>query len=449
MSAISGALSATQRVLALAVGGLIICLLVELAIQPMLIDNGDYYRVLVKFISFPPWVSPQGCLPLHPIVHPFGSTMGAVFQITSWVLGATGQTCVDSRVYAFALFGIVAVGSIAAVAYDRSSLPLIVGALILAVIFAPFLSSFYEEAIVVPIVIWTVYGYSRLQREGKPGTFVISAAMLAFSKSQMILLVPVLLYLLLPACKRIGATTRYRMAAALIILLAAIAVNAAKFGSVVPNQYNRLFNGVGWASLGVSDWPAQEFSSRLNYFYDHRATLEPPPGTAVPPMPAGLLGTSYWPTGVEILENGAQYEDVSAVLASLKPSYFARVLIAKSVFANLFVTALRLSVSSDYSVQYLQVPTVGFRFSGIVAGRDFLLRHFGLVYLGCLVACVVILRGWDRLIGVTCLVAMPLVIAIGDGFYEFEKHFAAYFMCLPVIFLLRLREPAASNSSEC
>jgi hypothetical protein len=383
--------------------------------------------------------------------------MGGFFQIISWVFLATGQTCIDGRVYAFALFGILVVGSIAAVAFDRSALPLIVGALILAVIFAPFFSSFYEEAIVVPLVVWVLYGYARLQRAGKPGCFVISAAMLAFSKSQMILLVPLLLYLLLPACKRMGASPRYRMGAALVILLAAIAVNTVKFDSIVPNQYNRLFNGVGWASLGVSDWPAHEFNSRLSFFYDHRATLLPPPGTALPPLPPGLLGTSYWPTGREILEKGAPYDDIGALLATLKPSYFWRVLLSKAVFTDLFVTAMRLSVSSDYALRYLQGDTQGFRFSSLVAARDFLLRHFGLVYLGCLVACLVILRGREKLIGVMCLMAMPLAIVIGDGFYEFEKHFAAYFMCLPVIFLMRRcaesvprqTDPAAYASSAC
>ena len=43
---------------------------------------------------------------------------------------------------------------------------------------------------------------------------------------------------------------------------------------------------------------------------------------------------------------------------------------------------------------------------------------------------------FDRVVGAFYIFSMPLVVVMGDGFYEFEKHMIPFFMSFPILFLL-------------
>ena len=422
--------------------GLLICftlaiqlgVFVDISISKPMINNGDYWRVTRGLIDFAPWSPIHTCLEYNFKSRLPGSTLGVFFIVSVWIAELFSAECFNLSVYFTALYFVFLSGCLFALYINRANLVPIFLCSIIAVLFSSFFLSFYEEIAVLIAVPWLIGGYSIFAKKGGMTCFVFSACCILFAKVQMAILLPLLLYLVFDARKNKTTKPKVLLFGAAVLIASSAAAFNAKAGNKTPNSYNRLYNGIGWSLLGVTSWDKATFSERHHFFYTDRPTLES--GTRVtnlPPELLPLLGTSFWPTGSDIFSNKQDFGvDKSQLEASLKPSFYLKLLFADGIFPKFLTSVYSLTFQSQYSVSYLL--SEGERERRFSITKTMILGWAGLAFFTLTILGLLRKEPIAYLAAVLSL-SMPLVVVLGDGFYEFEKHMVPFFMALPIIFI--------------
>lgn len=198
---------------------------------------------------------------------------------------------------------------------------------------------------------------------------------------------------------------------------------------MLPNSYNRVFNGIGWTTQGVSSWPVNEFFARIQYFEAHKAQLERYSLSAEPIDGVVLMGTSFWPYGQDLFDQDKNPELAYQARVAVSTLSYAHQMWSHGI-GSLLASVYQVALHSDYSLHYLKGTRQGF-----LAYRDSLLSKLGYVLAGLAITMLVLCRTPVHLLLLGTVVVAPLFVFVGDGYYEFEKHLIPYFMVLPSFLL--------------
>jgi len=423
---------------------LILLLFIAIYLQPMLLNSADYRRVLRGLFDFPVLTDLPQCVEFTSGVRLPSSSMGLFFMLTAAVHKALGVDCFYNKSLSYVLYTVSALGSVLAIRHAKDNILRVVAVNVLAIIFSFIVSSYYEEAALIAVIPWFIYGLSKLRREGKYFIFVGAAVLLTCAKAQMIFFIPFVVYLLWTSNGWHAEHKRKIVLSLCAIILATMAANALRTNFVVPNAYNRLYNGIGWSTQNVSTWPANSFKERRDYFEKNHKNLQ---GLSAgyelfPAEP--LLGTSFWPTGNAIFSDTTSPEQAERVRYEIGLTQYLRTLMHFSVATDWLKSTYLVYLQSDYSIAPLQ-GTPGSELQAYVEQLRFhLLKYFGYIY--CLAVLLIFAVRYkaskESLIFMPYFLLLPpLAVVFGDGFFEFEKHTCVYMLCSPLLLLLERKKP--------
>lgn len=312
------------------------------------------------------------------------------------------------------------------------------------------LGSYFEEATVLALVPWFCQGCHDLASKKKFGIFTFSAIFIIYSKSQMLFVAPWFVFLLVVFARSGWRTWYFRLTLLVLVCATLMMANAVQKGSSLQNQYNRVFNGIGWSWLGSSAWPAKNFNERHAYYYANKHQFQEKMEND---HLHWLMGTSYWPTAAQIASragreasnnsDSTQYRDLLAyVLEQGRPLTYLKnfvdrpELIVKYVL-NIYATA----VPSDYSLAYLRAGDSGAEGVDRKTTNDSLqglvFQNLGIVCLAFMLLSWSLSPGWPMAISLGWLALSPVFVVVGDGFYEFEKHMIPYMMLIPALLAMQ------------
>jgi len=429
----------------LALTALLILVAVAVHYEPAMMNNGDFWRVTRTFANIPSFQPRSAIVELSPSFTIFTSTMGAFFQALSGIAWLFGQSSVDVKVYAFVLLGTLVIGSYASVLADFRNMPMIIFNALIAATFSFLFSSFYEETIVFAIVAILPYTVTKMAEGRSPIFFSIASSALIFAKAQMLVVAPFMFLILLRYLRANYFPRWISVLSIAIISLACLATILAKTlsGAATANDYNRLYNGVGWSALAVQNWPAKDFQSRQKYFYNSiYGDVQDIPEEATLFPDKNLIGTSFWPTGVAILDNATPSE-AAALRSDISAKQLLNLLANGSVLRAYLSNVAVVTMQSDYQLSYLRVKQSS-PFDKTRSVIDQIALKFGILYIVFLGLISFLCITYRNILPFFFLAALPLFCTIGDGFYEYEKHMVAYYMLLPISLLL-LRHSAIGD----
>lgn len=403
-----------------------------------MINNGDYWRVTHNLIDLPPWSVLEECPRIEFSAFIPTSSLSLMLQVSTWLSLLAGFSCFSLKGFALILCVAFCSGSLMAALVSKKNFRLILATTIVALCFSHLFNSLYEEALAIVLVPWVIYGFSRFSISGKWGVFFISVIGLLFTKAQMVGILPITLMLLV-LLKRDG---KIDLLLFLIMTVGFVMVSIfalyLKKENNVPNAYNRLYNGLGWSVMGVSSWGQNSFGERHNYFYKNRDHIKPRVEFADGEL-ATLLGTSYWPTGSDII-GGKLVERVDShhLTRSLEFSGYLLLLISKDVLPLVLTSVYSVALHSNYDIEYLVDMRTRQSFNFKL--RSFAAKIAGFVFIMTIFYSIV-RQTTSASIALSVLFgALPLFVVFGDGFYEFEKHMVPYFMVTPLLFLIGKRQ---------
>jgi hypothetical protein len=428
-----------------ALASLALCAALALLAVERPINNGDWYRV-TQFGGFYPemW---------KPLTSAYGfrhgprlghsTTMALIVATLSYAGRALGSPSFGSILTMIVLHGTFIVGLLYLAACFRFSkwIAACGGLALTYLCFGFLLSSYYEEATVLALAPWICAGYLQMLHRGRCGMFAIAGSLIIYSKIQMIIVAPLFGLVLFVGMRGKRKSIRFVLGMACLIGTSAFAANSAHSQNKDPNSYNRYYNGIGWSMLDAWRWPAHEFNGRHKHYYTHRDSLSvDAPGI----LRHDLMGTSFWPTAAT-LKNPQEY--AAAVRQGDALSYVrfiaSRPEIALSVARNTY----GISLFSDYELAYLRAEPLCSRLvcDVLAIPRRLTLRFFGAVCAIVLIAALGTQRTILQLsITAWLLLATPVLVVAGDGFFEFEKHMVPYMMLMPFFILPALVPPPSA-----
>lgn len=405
------------------------------------VNNGDFSRVFGSMgIEVPGWTPLDRTYPFistGPTAWP-ASTMGAFGWLAAEAQRLGGREQFATSVLT-ALLATIYLGGCLALTYrpSRHSMIALSAVCLSTLTWSFYFRSLYEEAAVLALVPMFAWGILKLY-EGRVFPFFLISMLLLVAKAQMIFLLP-LLGLMLATSPAVRYSKAALVTGLLTVLAAAYGGYSARSSGMAPvNDYNRLYNGVGWSLQGVNGWPAHEFNARMHYFAANKAKLQQKTVSDEPTHRHLLLGTSYWPTGAELStwawQNAADSSrriDVNEVFGKGRLPYYASYLLAhpKAAIAIAWrapVTAL----TADYSLAYIRHGSSQSSFlSSFIADAAF-------IYPAVALTCIVVALGLFGTKatftgGAYFILGAPLFVVVGDGYFEFEKHLAPYLMLIP------------------
>jgi hypothetical protein len=315
---------------------------------------------------------------------------------------------------------------------------------------------------VLSLVPWVFVGIKKVYLENKEHVFVISSCLMLAAKSQMLFFLPIFALCIL-GNKYLSRKKRV----AYLLLLIVVAGSTILFNRYEANNYNRLYNGIGWGLQNVEDWPANNFNDRRAYFYSHSSQLQQKTINYEPVEERIIMGTSYWPTGDTIRRDafgpGGSEEDKKQYDSIIKKgsigNYMHFLYAHQSIIGLLIKNTYRISLISDYSVSYLRSSLIS---KGNVVLKKFLdsiefirMSYGYIFYLIALVTCVCCCINFSMtnlMVTVYYFLVSPLFALMGDGFYEYEKHMMPYLFLalLPLMLVLsHHKKPCYDNKIGC
>lgn len=424
----SGTPSLTSKAAITAAGIILLITLIFQVIQnPLMTNNGDYHRAIGGLFHIPSWSQPPDSVCPHLNLSKPSSTMGLAVKAISLSSIFTETNCIPISAYPLTLLAIFTSGTLLAIKQKQALTFPILTLIFFANSFSPLFSSFYEEAALLPTMAWLLYGYIRMLDEGKPLIFILAAALVIYTKAQMIVFFPLLLGLTLLKNTRKPLPSKKRLIGALFLLVSLGANITAKSSDVTANAFNRAYNGIGWAVLDVASWPASNFNQRHAFFYANRKILKAHQDVQLQAQ-IDLVGTSFWPTGKEIMElKGKSYLNTHITLRS-----FSEMLLSNGVLKRYLISTYAVALKSDYSLDYLQQQPSK-NADQQFKPRQTITRSFGFIYFLLSIAFAATLHGRWTWVIIPYIIALPLVVVLGDGFYEFEKHMIPFFIMLPFL----------------
>lgn len=344
--------------------------------QAPLLNNGDYHRTVHDLVQIPAYIGlDHACLPINPdkffIPHSLASL---VFEFNAIIASIFNPTCWNLQSYFLLLSAIYLYGLYRCF---LNQLPLSGGIFPIAALlfFSPFLKSLYEEGLILALLPWVVLSIHQLRTKGKMLGFVISCVLLILVKAQLVLLAPAILYAIIFYGIRLKVSSAKIFCAAVIIALAIVGSLYQKHiqADGVANAYNRLFNGIGWSMQEVYTWPTNHFGERLNYFSNRQSQLQEKTNAAELFPNLSLWGTSYWPTGLELLTSGNDLR-WQQIEGKLKPTFFLKFLYKHpDVLVQYLQNGALIFITSNYAfgvLQEIQPSVIGARLAAI--------NHYGL-----------------------------------------------------------------------
>lgn len=411
---------------------LFVWLVILIGNQPPIMNNGDYWRTALETMKFPFMRSLRwDCFPVVNGEVNWSSTTSIIYFAQVKAAHFLGFDCFSLRFMFLPLTVLYLAGAVLFIWLSSNAWVATAMALTPAVLFGEFFGSIYEESAVLTLAPWLMFSALALRRNSKGWIlFGVVAVLLIYSKSQNLLLVPALCALFYWGLPDVHVD-RLKKSVLLSVLLLMVAFASIRTHqqNILPNAYNRVFNGLGWTAQGVSSWPVNEFFARKQHFEAHKEELQRRSLTAEPIDGLVLMGTSFWPYGQNIFEAGRdpQLVDQARVAVSL-PSYVHQIW-SHGIGATL-LSVYQVATRSDFSLRYLK----GTR-QGLLGHRDTILTQLGYVLAGLTFVMLVMSRTPVHLLLVGTTVMAPLFVFIGDGYYEFEKHLIPYIMVFPVFFL--------------
>lgn len=400
-----------------------------------MINNGDYYRVLQGGIHIPAWSDQDlTCYPIGEALAMPTSTMGMFFQLSLLVHKALGinHFCQNSM---FAVLLIVYLaGMFFYLREVNYAIAKAISLLLPLFLFSFFLHSYYEEAIIIPLLPWVMLGVHQLLQYKKLLLFTITASLFVFAKSQMAIFLPFYLFLLYKNYPRRKWGIWSGILSAVFIIILGINANITKQNNHLPNAFNRFFNGIGWTLQNVPEWPARDFNTRREYFYAHQPQLQHNSDIQTQILEPNLFGSSYWPTGSDIFDSNqdALKQKINEEI-SLR-NYFRFISDHPSFLFKFVQSIYRVLATSDYTMSYLRHADAAANDQLFRLMNEVILNAVGIAYFVLLLFLVVMCNARSRLVFVALYLGLPVTVVVGDGYYEFEKHMLTYFMTLPLFF---------------
>jgi hypothetical protein len=405
----------------------LVALLMVYAFSYPMKNNGDYYRVTESTTRIQDLVERVECFRPGDYSATPKSTMAFIYRLIIRGGYAMGIPCVNQNSVFGALALLYFFGVLLCVMGAGN--PVVSGLFwaAWAILFATYFSSLFEEAATFALIPWVFGAYVRSVKNRKLLGFTIVAAFFVYTKSQMIYFVPLFLVLLWPYKELFGVVRMLCSVAAIAAL--GFCGGLQKSENMIPNSYNRMFNGLGWSMQGVSSWPVREFAGRLGYFQSHRHELQSLTQAYEPMLAHPLMGSSYWPDGEQAVNGKDPVRKASILLAISPENYLGTLFFNKTPLLDFVKSGVSVLLISDYATQYL------FDREGRSPPLLHDLRSLILSYAGWSIAIVLVFL-WSRNslgLGVVFLLfAMPYFVVLGDGYYEFEKHMLTYLMALPL-----------------
>ena len=406
--------------------------------QAPLLNNGDYHRITKQLVQIPAYLSmDQVCFTIRSDAFFIPSSLAnLVFEINAALVVIVGQTCWSMQSYFLMLAAIYCFGLYRCLLCKLSPSTLL-GLFLAPLFFSPFLKSLYEEGLVLALLPWVVLSIDRLRNKSKILGFTIASSLLILTKTQVVLLVPAMLYAILVYGRATKLSTLKIITVCAILVLAVTGSFYQKQNQKdgLANAYNRLFNGLGWSMQAVHTWPANHFSERLKYFSSYQTKLQEitKHDELVPNL--NLWGTSFWPTGLELLtsKNDRRWQSIEEQLDP--KSFFKFFYTHPSALIQYLQNGVLVFANSNYALGALQEISPSLIGARLITINNYSLQSVVWLYALLLIYFLLSRGGFGRLVGLGVLIGAPFAVLIGDGFFEFEKHLMLYFLTLPLILL--------------
>ena len=278
----------------------------------------------------------------------------------------------------------------------------------------------------------------------------------------MALLLPVLLWLLFietrAACRR-KILMSLLWGILMIVACGVSIMKAEKLGFGNTNSYNRFYNGIGWSLQAVSTWPTHYFFGRQWYFDAHLRELQAE-SEGLEPFPGkSLMGTAFFPTGATLGSRAwspsgtdADRAMFTAIIQKGSASdFFGAFLTNPHIIAPYLYNIYMVELSSDYRLSYIAVYSWNIWLKPLVLVIKFISSQIGELFVAQLVIALLISK-YRMPVVLYFIVAAPLFVVAGDGYFEFERHMAPYIMLTPAILSLaarhRIKSPGCSTRTD-
>ncbi len=392
-----------------------------------LADNGDGFRVLDKgFVpreAQTPGAPPGAAYPMMPLAEArierafpdnlSGLLMGAIAlaakaaglsEVPVWPLTFLYHTLFAAGV-GLLLRGLVhpaAKGAVLAAAAAFLATPGLVG----------MFHSFMEDAAAYAVFpLWLAALREAARREGAEPLAVVATCALLYAKpSTLLFVLPVLLLLAL----RPGRGRPWLAALLLVALAVGAARNQVRFGEL--NAFNRVYNGLAYASAEVSDWPVRHFVER-NAMAKGLVADDHPLLDRLPEPARDLWGASFWPDGRDLPP------DIREALAAegRLTAYLGHLAAEPRLLADILRESWETAVAADYRLDYLSPGIRAWPGTPLLSGLGFVLPAAAVLLLLALAR-----RAWIGAALMAPIVLSPAFVVAADGFYEYEKHLLIY-----------------------
>lgn len=422
-----------------------------------MVNNGDYLRVHQSMpITTVGWRALEDSYSFDaaPKVAP-DSLMAATGFTAGWLAKSANAGHMPMGLLVSALLTIFWIGTLFLVKQIGQSFPdhkpglVIIFSLCLCLtVYSAYFRSLYEEALVLALCPLFTAGVISLRTKGKLALYLVSATAILLCKAQMLYFLPLTVFILLsPTTNRTTPRVRSRIAASALLVTVCMSyqVHLSNTGGMsAVNNFNRAYNGIGWALQSSASWPASTFEERLAYFQENRPLLQKRTMKFEADATMPLLGESYWPTGVQISSErwtpgttAARVQQIKEALERGRPSRYLRDVVTHATIAKyLLSNTIAMAWRSDYSLRHLR-PDINKRATGPMLAT--------LAEPAFQLACITLLTLFALRPNKSSLFATlyfcigaPLFVVLGDGYYEFEKHLAPFIMLLPAIVAMQL-----------
>lgn len=418
-------------------------------VQGQGIDNGDWHRTagVSAGIIPEPWQAFAASYSIQKEQQPQPFSIGILAAGISYLMKDMGINYFPSALV-FAILNIVFATGVIVLAetFDGPKKILSTISILLTYLcFGFYEKSLYEEAVILPLLPWIFIGAHLAKTQERYFIYTLAGIFISIAKMQMLFCVPFFIFFLLVNSANSGIS---RKSIAPLALLAIVPFYTTALLSEdtnkIYNNYNRFYNGVGWAILDSHAWPGREFNQKKEYFYQNRENLQNKIIERLRDTPhEDLLGTSFWPTGEALLK---KTRDGSMSQGNFAPiinqgdfkTYITYIAKNPGVFIKITKNTYLTAIKSNYTLEYLQTPppaNFGI-FKSLQNVKNGLCTVAGIIFFATILLTMIFFRRLSNIFMGFYFLLLPLMVVFGDGYYEFEKHMIPYMILLPAFVFL-------------
>ncbi len=428
--------------------------LLAMEITDPALNIGDFYRVLeLMFLYLPDMAVPGDCMAYtemdqvpgpKPALALFGALVAGLDR-------AFGSQCLSIDLWFLSLSAVYWLGSFFAIRGARGVNLLLRCLLLLIVffVFSGFLKSFFEETFLIALVPWIAL----LAGQKSPSLWLFAPVVFLalISKSQAVLFAPVFSYIAARMYLASRSVVRTSLAVSVVALGCGYTLwYSYSIGNNVFNSYNRIYNGIGWARLDVGNWPTVGYGEREFYFAQNQDAFMADTESMCAPGNLNLMGTSFWPTAFELQRNPVVITgdyDTAMFLDELGFDEFFSCFAQELSPTDFLRSIYQVFLKSDYRLETIILHSA----DGLMLGyadelRQWLLRYLSILLAAASVLIVMVYRDiGPSSVTAYLLLASPVFVVLGDGFFEFERHMIINFAFLSSAFFLFFTEDTRAD----